>query len=71
MHCMRNLWYFNRDYNWTVVTPMHKNWVPSCSLSCDELQYFASCAYSNSFIRYKHLFTRGQNTHFVPFSAIT
>ena len=31
---------FNRGDNWAVVTPIYKNWIPSCSLSCEEFKYF-------------------------------
>ena len=30
---------FNRGDNWAVITPMYKNWIPSCSLACDEFKY--------------------------------
>ena len=39
-----NLQGFNRGDNWAVVTPIYKNWVPSCSLSHEQFKYF--CAVS-------------------------
>ena len=46
---------FNRGDNWAVVTPICKNWVPSYHVRRSNI--FASCPYSNGFVRYERLFT--------------
>ena len=40
MRFIRKLIEFNRGDNWAVVTPIFKNWVPTCSLSHEEFKYF-------------------------------
>ena len=53
---------FNRDDNWTVVTPPYKlktgyHLVPYYVSS----KIFELCPYSNALVRYEHLFTHSQN----------
>ena len=47
MHFIRKLTVFNRGNNWAVVTPIYKNWLPTCPYHVRSLNIFVMCLYSN------------------------